>query len=66
MSDTAPINIPAWFAKGDVPSPCLCGQPLQPGEPYLIAEAEDGGKRWFHLMCFQMLSDFGNEDDYDD
>lgn len=57
-----PINVPAWFANGEMPSPCLCGRPLQPGEPYLIAEeAHTGGKRWFHLMCWQMMHDFDDE-----
>lgn len=58
---SGPIQIPSWFTNSDLPSPCLCGRPLQPGEPYLIAEATDGGRRWFHLLCWQMMQDFDED-----
>jgi hypothetical protein len=61
------IKIPSWFADGNMPSPCLCGKPLEQGEPYLIAEAEQGGQRWFHLLCWQMMMEMQEDDgDTDD
>jgi hypothetical protein len=68
---TKPVNtgqrifIPAWLSNPDLPAPCICGQPLMPGQPHLIGEGETGMKRWFHMSCFHMMQDI-DEDDWED
>lgn len=59
-------HIPAWLSNPDGVAPCLCGTPMQPGQPHIVGTSEDGLKRWFHGVCWQMMMEMGDEEDYDE
>lgn len=57
-------NIPSWLSNPDLVAPCICGSPMTPYQPTIIAEGELGLKRWFHASCWEMLVD--SDDEWDD
>lgn len=57
-------HLPGWLSNPDGVAPCVCGRPLQPGEPHIVAAGEHGLKRWLHRVCWQMM--FNDDDEWDD
>lgn len=61
-------HVPAWLSDPEGIAPCYCGAPMQPGEPHIVGTSENGLKRWFHGVCWQMIMEMDDEDyeDYED
>lgn len=49
------VHIPAWLGDPERPAPCYCQRPVEPGEPYFIAEGEHNLKRIFHADCWMEM-----------
>lgn len=58
----ARTHVPAWLANPHAVGPCICGMPLLPGQPYLVATGECGMQRWFHGSCWAMIDGEGDEE----
>lgn len=50
------VYIPPWLSNPVLVAPCLCGEPLMPDQPWLMAEGITGMKRWFHGECYQAIN----------